>query len=95
MSGEGLRLVRETVGLTQAEAAELWGCDVGTWARWERGEAAIPSYLGIRWWLRELHRQLGRCPSWHHKQGAEAREPRQRWLAAAAALMREPSEATT
>jgi transcriptional regulator with XRE-family HTH domain len=41
MRPEELRAWRQRVGVTQAEAAEVAGVSVNTWARWERGALGI------------------------------------------------------
>lgn len=41
MTGADLRCAREELGLSQAELARLFGVDVMTISRWERGESRI------------------------------------------------------
>jgi DNA-binding transcriptional regulator YiaG len=42
-----LKQMREELGLTQRQAAELVGVQANTWARWERGEL-VPRGAALR-----------------------------------------------
>jgi len=52
LTSEEVRLIRRTLGATQAQAAALVGVQRNTWARWERGERMPhPTIQRIIRWL--------------------------------------------
>lgn len=46
-----VRRFRKLMQMTQAEAAEWWGCTVRAWQRYEAGDRRVPKPL-----LNEMHR---------------------------------------
>jgi DNA-binding transcriptional regulator YiaG len=52
LTSEEVRLIRQTLGATQAQAAAMVGVQRNTWARWERGERMPhPTIQRIIRWL--------------------------------------------
>lgn len=45
MPPSNFRKARKHLGYTQGELAELWGVDIKSIGRWERGEVAIPTLV--------------------------------------------------
>ena len=42
--GERIRLYRRRIGLTQEQCAQLKGCTVSAWRKWESGERQVAAF---------------------------------------------------